>query len=159
MEPLESVWVDCILAVNQGFQKDSKWRANKPIWPFLQLTKHFQVDAWQEYSMWSYSRFIEIQSSLRRKKLHRKNEGSNFIVCSLSIRDNLRVPIQKRKTTPASWNHFFLKNKFINIHLISTSVIRLVEQKKLSFPALKSIVNTFEDFPFRTTLSHLLLKN
>ena len=37
------------------------------------------AQTWQQYSMytWLYSRFIEIQSNLRRKKFHRTNEGSN----------------------------------------------------------------------------------
>ena len=37
------------------------------------------AQTWQQYSMytWLYSRFIEIQSNLRRKKFHWTNEGSN----------------------------------------------------------------------------------
>ena len=40
-----------------------------------------------------YSRFVKIQSNLRRKKLHRRNKGTNFLGCSFSNRDNVRAPI------------------------------------------------------------------
>ena len=39
--------------------------------------------------------------NLRRKKLQRKNQGSNFLQGSFSNRDNVRAPIQfKRKSQP-----------------------------------------------------------
>ena len=44
-----------------------------------------------------YGRFIEIQSNLRRKTLHRANQGSNFLGDSSSNRDNVRAPIQFRR--------------------------------------------------------------
>ena len=37
-----------------------------------------------------YSRFIEIQSNLRRMKLHRTNEGTNFLGGGFSNTDNVR---------------------------------------------------------------------
>ena len=43
---------------------------------------------------WLYGRFIEMQSSLRRKKPHRTNQGSNFFGRTFSNRDNGRAPIQ-----------------------------------------------------------------
>ena len=42
---------------------------------------------------WTYGRYIEIQSNLRRKKLHRMNKGSNFLGGSFSDRDNVRAPV------------------------------------------------------------------
>ena len=36
-------------------------------------------------------RFIEIQSSLTRKKLHRTNQGSYFLGGSFGNRDNIRA--------------------------------------------------------------------
>ena len=39
---------------------------------------------------------IEIQSNLRRTKLHRVNQGSNFLGDTFSNRDNVRAPIQFR---------------------------------------------------------------
>ena len=38
-----------------------------------------------------------MQSNLRRKKLHRANQGSNFLGGSFSNRDNVRAPIQCRR--------------------------------------------------------------
>ena len=49
------------------------------------------------FHAWSYGRFIEIQSTLRRKKLNRTNQGSNFLGGGFSNKDNVRVPIQFRR--------------------------------------------------------------
>ena len=49
------------------------------------------------FHAWAYGRFVEIQSNLRRKKLHRTNQGCNFLGGSFSNRDNVRAPIQFRK--------------------------------------------------------------
>ena len=46
---------------------------------------------------WSCCRFIETQSSLRSKKIHRRNQDSSFLGGSFSNRDNLRAPIQLRR--------------------------------------------------------------
>ena len=54
------------------------------------------------FHIWLYGRFIEIQSNLRRKKLHRTNEGSNFLGGSFSNRDNVRPPIElEEKVNPS----------------------------------------------------------
>ena len=47
-----------------------------------------------DYDAWSYGRVIEIKNNFSRKKLHRTNEGSNFLGGSFSNRDNVRAPIQ-----------------------------------------------------------------
>ena len=36
------------------------------------------------FHAWLYGRFIEIQSNLRRKKLHKTNQGSNFLKALLA---------------------------------------------------------------------------
>ena len=46
---------------------------------------------------WPYDRFIEIQNNLRIKKLHRTNQGYNFLGGDFSNRDNVRTPIQLRR--------------------------------------------------------------
>ena len=46
------------------------------------------------FHAWPYGRFIEIESNLRRKKLHRTNQGPNLIGGSFSNRDDVRAPIQ-----------------------------------------------------------------
>ena len=60
-------------------------------------------------------RFIEIKSQLRRKKLYRTNQGSNFFGDSFSNRDNLGVLIQFRGETKSQhvkrW--YFFKNRTI----------------------------------------------
>ena len=49
---------------------------------------------------WSYGRFIEIQTNLRRNKPHKMNQGSDFLGGSSSNGDNVRDPIQFRKESP-----------------------------------------------------------
>ena len=49
-----------------------------------------------------YGRSIEILSSLRRQKLHRTNQGPNFLQGSFSNRDNVRAPIQFRRESQLS---------------------------------------------------------
>ena len=49
------------------------------------------------FHVWPYGRFIEIQSNLRRKKLYRINQGSNFLGGSFNNRDNVRAPIPFRR--------------------------------------------------------------
>ena len=87
-----------------------------------------------------YDRFIEIQSHLRRKKLHRMNQGSNFLGGSFSNRDNVRTPIKfGRESQPQHLKRlFFLNKRSIHFHINSASVIRPVKQNKFSFPVLKS---------------------
>ena len=53
-----------------------------------------QPDITTVFHAWPYGRFIEIQSNLRRKKLHTRNQGSNFLGGSYINRDNVRAPIQ-----------------------------------------------------------------
>ena len=43
----------------------------------------------------NYRKFIEIKSSIRRKKLHRTNQGSSF-----SNRGNIRTPVQSKEERP-----------------------------------------------------------
>ena len=76
-----------------------------------------------------------MQSNLRRKKLHRTNQGSNFLGGSFSNRDNVRAPIQfRRETEPQHPQRlFFLNNRPIHFHINSTSVIRLGKRNQLSF--------------------------
>ena len=88
---------------------------------------------------WVYGRFIDIQNNLRRKKLHRRNQGSNFIAGSFSNRDNKRAPIQfRRKSQPQHLKRwFFLKNRPIHFHINRTTVIRPVKRNQLSFPSIE----------------------
>ena len=92
------------------------------------------------FHSWSYGRFIEIQSNFRRKKLHRTNQGSNFLGGSFSNRDNVRAPIQfRRESQPQHLKRWFLlKSRCTHFHINSTSVIRLVKQNQLSFSSIST---------------------
>ena len=91
------------------------------------------------FHTWPYGRFIKIQSNLRREKLHRASQGSNFLGGRFSNRDNVRAPIQIR--TESQPQHlkrcFFLKNRPIHFHINSTSVFRPVKQNQLSFSSIE----------------------
>ena len=84
---------------------------------------------------WSYGRFREIKSKLRRKKPHKTNQASNFLRGSFSIRENVRAPIQfRRESQPQNLKIWiFLKDRPIHFHMNATSVVRLVKWNQLSF--------------------------
>ena len=92
------------------------------------------------FHTWPYGRLIEIQSNLRRKKLHRSNQGSNFLRGSFSNRDNVRAPIQfRRESQPQHLKRCcILKNRPIHFHINSTSVFRPVKRNQLSFSRIKN---------------------
>ena len=59
------------------------------------------------FHAWPYGRFIEIKRNLRRKKLHRANQGSNFLEGNLAI-DNVRAQSNLEETV----NPSILKDDF-----------------------------------------------
>ena len=98
----------------------------------FELTKQFQVATRSTkptlFHEWPYGRFIEIQNNFKRKKLHRMNQGSIFLGCNFSDRDNIRPPIQSRRERQPQHlkNDFTFKNRPIHFHINSTSVIKPV---------------------------------
>ena len=72
------------------------------------------------------------KSSLRRKKLHGTNQGSDFLGDDFSNRDNLRALVQFRRESQPT----ILKDDFSsrtdpsNFRINTTSVIRLVKQNQ-----------------------------
>ena len=74
--------------MSQSFKRGSKRRNNSII------TRSTSPDMTTVFHAWPYGRFIEIQSNLKRQKLHRTNQGSNFLGGSFSNRDNVRAPFQ-----------------------------------------------------------------
>ena len=86
-------------------------------------------------------RFVEILNNLWRKKLHKMNQGSNFLRGSFSNRDNVKAPIQFRRERPPQHlkKLFFLKNRLIYFY-VNSAIVLLNRSKKTSriFPALKS---------------------
>ena len=87
----------------------------------------------------SYDRFIEIMRNLRRAKLHKMNQGSNFLRDNLPNRENIRIPTKFR--IKRLFQHlkrwFFIKNRPTHFHINSTTVVRLVKWNKLSFSNIK----------------------
>ena len=84
--------------------------------------------------------FIEIQSNPRRKKLHKTNQGSNFLGGSFSNGDNVRAQIQFRREIQLQhlirW--FFLKNKPIIFTSITPVLSDWSNKTSWVFSALKS---------------------
>ena len=91
------------------------------------------------FHAWPHSIFIKIRSNLRRQKLHRKNQGSNFLGGSFSNRDNVRTPIQFRREGQPQYlkRRFFLKNRPIHFHINITDATRPVKRTQLSFPRIE----------------------
>ena len=87
------------------------------------------------FHAWSHGTITKIQSNLRRKKLPRMNQGSNFLGGSFSNRQNVRAPIQFRRESPPQHlkRLFFLKNRPIHFHINGISVTRSVKRNYLSF--------------------------
>ena len=104
------------------------------------VTRGTSPDMATVFHAWLYGRFIEIQSNLRRKKLHRKYQGSDFLGGSFTNRDNVRVPIQfKRETQPSILNNDFCSRTGPST-FTSIAPVLLDWSDKISwvFPALKS---------------------
>ena len=78
----------------------------------------------------SHGRFIAIQSNLRRNKLHRTNQGFDFLEGSFSNRDNVITPIPfKRERQPQLLKRWFcLENR--SIHFYINSAIKLAQTIK-----------------------------
>ena len=87
------------------------------------------------FHAWKYSRFKAIQSNFRRKKLHRTNQGSNFLGANFSNRNDVRAPIQFRRESQPLYlkRWFFLKKWPIHFQISSTSVSRPVKKKLVEF--------------------------
>ena len=118
--PTEETLTGYISTMSQDFKRSSNRRTKNPAYLFMQLIKLFKVatrskspDMTTVFHAWPYGRFIEIQCSLRRKKLHWMNQGSNFLWGTFSNRDSTRASIQFRKESKRKhlkrW--FFLKNR------------------------------------------------
>ena len=73
---------------------------------------------------WPYDRFIETQSNLKRKKLHRMNQGSNFLGDSFRNRDNVRGQSNlEEEVDPGILKHDFSSKKEPSIFKSIASVL------------------------------------
>ena len=106
---------------------------------FQVATRSTSPDMATVFYAWPYSRFIKIHGNLKRKKLHRMNQGSNFLGGSFSNRDNVRAPIQLgRENQPQHLKRWlFLENRPIHFHINNTSINRPVKRNQLSFSSIK----------------------
>ena len=102
------------------------------------------------FHAWSYARFIQDLSFLRRKKLHRMNQGYNFLGGSFSNRDKVRIPIQfwtvSQPQNLKRW--FFHKSRPFHFHINSTSVIRPVKWNQLSFSSIPAPIHSISLIKF-----------
>ena len=83
-----------------------------------------------------YDRFIEIKSNFRRKKLHKTNQGSSFLIGSSFInRESVRAPTNIGQQDNAS----IFKDEFSSVpfHIDSSKVFSLVKWNKLSFSSIQ----------------------
>ena len=84
----------------------------------------------------SYVRFIKIQSNFWRKKLHRTNEGSNFLEGNW---DNIRAPIkfrgERQVRDPKRW--LLLMNRPSHFNIIVPGILDWSNKTSSVFPALK----------------------
>ena len=98
------------------YRKDLSW---------LHFDDELRIQQRQQVKDQPYGRFVEIQNNLRRKKLHRTNQGCNFTGGSFSKRGNVRVQFNlKAKSTPPSWKIIFPQEQSIYFPINSTCVVR-----------------------------------
>ena len=109
--------------MSQGFHRGTQQMTNSPTYLLLQLILDIQIATASTISYKQtvsqvrlYDIFREIKTNLRRKKLHRRNEGSNFLAASFSKTDNVRDPIQLII-------QFFIRNRYIYFHMNSNKAI------------------------------------
>ena len=133
--------------MSQGVKRDSKWRTDSPAYPFLYLIQQIQVatrntspDMAAVFHAWPCSRFIEIQNNLRRKKLHRTNQSSNFLGGSFSDRDNKRPPVQEKLNPTILKNDFSSRTDPSIFTWIAPVLLDWLNETSWVFPALQSIV-------------------
>ena len=87
------------------------------------------------FHAWPNGRFTEIQYKLRRKKLHRTDQGFDFLRSSFSNRYNLRAPLQFRRESQP----YHLKRTHPPVFTSTASVLLDRSNEASSvFPALKS---------------------
>ena len=87
-----------------------------------------------------YGLFIERKSNLRRKKLQRTNQDSNFLGGSLNNRDNVRAPTQfRRERQPKILKYDFSSSADPSIFTsIATELLDWSYKTSWVFRALKS---------------------
>ena len=141
--------------MSQEFKRSSEWRTNNLAYLFLWLIQQFQVatrttspDMTTVFHAWLDDRFIQIQRNLRRKKLHRMNQGPNFLGGSFSNRDNVIASIQFRKESQLQHleNDFSSRTDPSILALIALVLLDRSSKTSWTFPALKSTSHFLPQF-------------
>ena len=127
--------------MSQWFKRGRKWRATVLHIRYCNLLANSKKSTNQDmtavFHTWSYGRFIEIQRNLRRKKLRRTDQGSNFLGSSFSNRINARAPIQFRRES--QHQHDFSSRTDPSISTSIASVILNQSNETIwGLPVLKS---------------------
>ena len=101
---------------------------------------------------WPYGGLTGIQSKFRRKKLHRSNQGSNFLEGSFINRDNLRAQFNlEEKVNPSILKDDFSSRTCPSIFTTIAPVLLDQSNRTSCFcPALKSR----SQFMPQSTVSH-----
>ena len=140
--PIEKILASYILTMSQGFKRNSNCWTSSPTYPFLKLIQHIHLaarstspDMTTVFHARRCGRFIAINSNLRKKKPHRKNECPKCL-CN---RDNKGGPIQfQREKDPQNLKRwFFVKIRPIYCHINSTTVIHWVKWNQVSFSSIE----------------------
>ena len=135
------------LTMSERFKRNTKWRTKSHGNPFLWLIQQLQVatrntspDMSSVFHAWSHGKSIEIQSNLRRKKLHRTKQGSKYLGGNFSNRNNVKSWIQfRRKIQPSILNNYFSSR--IDPSIVTSITSLLLDwsnNTSLVLPALKS---------------------
>ena len=143
--PIEKILASYILTMSQGFKRNSNCWTSSPTYPFLKLIQHIHLaarstspDMTTVFHARRCRRFIAINSNLRRKKPHRKNECPKCLCNS----DNKGGPIQFQREKD---NRRILKGDFssrLDLSIVTSIAPQLcIESNEIKwvFPALKSI--------------------
>ena len=93
------------------------------------------------FHTWAFCRFIDLQSNLRRKKLHRTHESSNFLRGDFSNRYNVRAPTQFRREGQPQHDDFSSKTDSSIFTLIEPVLLDQSNENSQVFPALKLTSN------------------
>ena len=123
--------------MSQGFNRSIMQMTNSPTYLLLYLILDIPIatrstNSYKQtvFQARLYNIFKEIKPNLRRKKLHRRNESSNFLAASFSKKDNVIDLIQLII-------QFFIRNWSIYFHRNSNKAIWPGNLTSWHVPALK----------------------
>ena len=124
---------------------------------YFKVPKYYDLDCrctspgvTKVFHAWPYGRFIDLQSNIRRNKLHRTNQSSNFLGGSFSNRDNVSAPIQFRRKNQKLKDEFSSRTDPFIFTSIAPMLLDWPNETRWVFSALKSTSH----FLHQSTVSH-----